>query len=195
MGKPSRRRGQPRQGRSRRAAPPPANSPAGLPRSLMAPDQLHMVLPITLPFVATTLSALPIGASQLNLNARWSNITSYFMNVHFIDITFVPTQMPAASFAEMALIKRHLPFDPTSEDAGQSAPYSIASIALLPGYQRWNQGNGSLKPRTYKLGFKMRRGTFATDQPFLFDLAYYSSHLITISAFIRVTLSELLFNI
>lgn len=195
MPKRFRRGTQPRQGRRRKAAPTQPRSPAGLPRSLMAPDHLQMVLPLTIPFVATTLSTLPVGAAQLNLNARWSNITSFFMNVHFIDVTFVPTQMPASSFAEMALIKRHLPFDPTSEDAGQSNPYSIASIALLPGYQRWNQGNGNLRPRTYKLGFKMRRGTFATDQPVLFDLAYWSSNIITVSAFLRITLSELLFNI
>lgn len=165
-----------------------------MPRQLTSPDKLDMVIPMTIPLVAATLSTLPIGATQLNLNARWSNITSYFANVKFHSITFVPTQMPTASYAEIALLRRHLPFNPTSEDAAQSNPYSMASIALLPGYQRWNQGNGTLEPRTYKLGFSVRRSTFATDQPFLFDLAYYSSQLITINAFIRLTLTTIVFG-
>jgi len=189
---PPRSRKQPRQGKPRNK--PPGPNPSGLPRSLMAPDNLCMVIPLTVPLVATTLSTLPIGATQLNLNARWSNISTYFANVKFHDVTLVPTQMPAASYAEVALLRRHLPYNPTSEDSGQSNPYSIASIALLPGFQRWNQGNGTLKPRTYRLGFSLRRSTFATDQPFLFDLAYYSSSLITINMFLRLSLTTVRFD-
>lgn len=190
-----RSRKQPRQGPRKGKVQARRTLPSGLPRFLTAPDHLTMVLPINLPFVAATLSTLPVGLSQLNLVARWSNLTPYFANVKFHDVTFFPTQMPAASFAEMALLKRHLPFNPDTEDPGQSNPYSIASIALLPGYQRWNQGNGQLTPRTYKLGFSMRRATLAADQPFLFDLAYYASSMMTVSVFIRVSLTPMRFDL
>lgn len=154
-----------------------------------------MSIPLTLTIAATTLATTQVGNVQLSAVARWANLSTYFLNVRFIDVTLVPTTIAAAGFLEIAFMRKHLPYDPDSADAPSAAPYSQASLALLPGYQKWNQGNGALKARTYPLNFRMRTSTFTTDAPVLFELFSFASAATTVLAFVRVSFSSLVSGI
>ena len=154
-----------------------------------------MSIPFIITIGATTLATTQIGNTQLSGIARWANISTYYQHVHFIDVTLVPTTLTAAGFLEVAFMRKHLPYNPDSADSSSAAPYSQASLALLPGYQKWNQGNGALRARTYSLDFKMRVSTFTTDAPNLFELYSFASSATTVLAFMRVSLTNLVSGI
>ncbi len=154
-----------------------------------------MCIPLTITTAAATLATTQVGYSQLSSNARWSNISSYFVDVRFHDITIMPSALGAAGFCELALLRKHLPYNPSTADSSSAAPYSIASISLLPGYAKWNQGNGSFAPVCYKLGFQMRTATFTTDMPVLIEMASYASAATTLLVFVRVSFSKLVTGI
>ncbi len=158
-------------------------------------NSASMTIPISITTAAATLATTQVGYSQLSLIARWANISSYFVNVNFIDVTFLPTSLSAAGYCEVSFLRKHLPYNPTSSDSSSAAPYSVASLALLPGYQKWNQGNGDLGPRTYKLGYKMRQATFNTDQPVLFEFMSYASAATTLLVLLRVSFTDIVTGI
>lgn len=154
-----------------------------------------MSIPIVITTGATTLATTQVGYTQLNAVARWANISTYFVNVRFHDVMIIPSSLAAAGFCEIAFLRKHLPYNPSTADSSSSAPYSIASLALLPSFKKWNQGNGSFEPAVYPLGFSLRPSTFATDMPVLFELMSYASAATSLLVFVRVTFSSLVTGI
>ena len=190
----ARPRRQPKQGRrSRRERK--GRFAAPLPRSLTGGESASFAIPLTFTVGATTLATTQVGYTQLSGIARWANLASYFVDVRFIDVTFLPTNLAAAGFLEMSFLRKHLPYNPTSSDSSSAAPYSTASLALLPGYQKWTQGNGLLNGRTFRLNYRMRVATFNADQPVLFEFMSYASAATSMLAFLRVSLASIVTGI
>ena len=179
----------PRQGKPRQQDKQRFQAP--LPRSLTSGESANFAIPLTFVTAATTLATTQVGYTQLSGIARWANVSSYFLDVHFIDVSFLPLNLAAAGYIEMSFLKKHLPYNPTSSDSSSAAPYSTASLALLPGYQKWNQGNGPLNARTYKLNYRMRVATFNADQPVLFEYMSYASAATNLLAFLRISLTSI----
>ena len=179
---------QPRQGILVNKTNPP------LPRSL-AINSAQMTIPVTMVTGAATLATSQVGYTQLSAVARWANISSYFVDVHFIDVTVLPLSLSAAASIELAFLRKHLPYNPTTADSASAAPYSTASLCLLPGYQRWQQGNGDIVGRTYKLDFQMRVATFTTDMPVLFELLTFATVATNLLLFVRVSFTDIVSGI
>lgn len=158
-------------------------------------NRLTILLPFTVTMTGATLTTVQIGYSQVGSLARLVSLNEIFLQVKFLKFSLVPTVLSAAQFAEAAAVPRHLPYNPDSADGVPPAPLSLASLATLPGYRRWNQGNGAVVPLSIKLrASQMRLDRFMTDQPSLLDLCYYASVLTICNCMITCRVSGLKYD-
>lgn len=139
---------------------------------------------VACPFIFTTsngttnLQTYSIGYSQLAVSCpRFSQLDDVFLNVRFIRASVTPVGLTAAQYVEWAIVRRHLPFTPSSQDSTQLNPPNIAAILSQPCRGRAQQGCGPYPTTTVKFpaSFSCRIDRFITDQCELFDLLTYAT--------------------
>lgn len=174
---------QPRQGPRRKG------KPGRIPLSI-ARQAVTVTVPIDLALPAG-FSTVSIGRLQLNLIARYSALSSTFLDIKFHKVSILPVLTQAAQYMAVAVTGRHLPYDPNTADSIQPAPTSISAILARPRAKEWRQGNGVISRLTYSLRSypKLRLQTFNTDAPSLFDVSSYSGIIATVTVFVTMTYS------
>lgn len=125
--------------------------------------------------IAASLATTQVGYTQFGTLPRILSLNEVFLCVRFKKFSIVPVSLAAAQFLELAGIPRHLPYNPDTADGVPPAPANLATLATLPGYRKWNQGNGNLSKLAIRLrAQQMRVDRFLTDQPSLLDLVSYA---------------------
>lgn len=139
---------------------------------------------VSCPFIYTTsngttnLQTYEIGYSQLVMVCpRFGQMDDVFLNVSFLRATCTPVGLTAAQYVEWAMVRRHIPFTPGSQDSVQSNPPNIAAILSQPCHGRAQQGCGKYPTTSVKFppAFTCRIDRFITDQCQLFDLMTYAT--------------------
>ncbi len=183
---------QPRQGAPRRKGPKAIVRIARQPRT----NVVDILLPFTLTTTASTLTVVQVGYTQVGSLPRILSLSEVFLCIKFKSFRYIPTNLAAAQFLEIACIPRHLPYNPDSADGIPPTPASLASIATLPGYKRYNQGNGQITPKTTRLrAAQMRIDRFLTDQPSLLDVCYYSGNITILNCMLAARVSGLKYDV
>lgn len=130
-------------------------------------------------------NTMAIGRTQVNLITRYSNLSTTFLDISFTKVVVSPILSTVAQYVAIALVRRHLPYDPNSADAIQPTPTTVSSILSRPGAREFRQGNGNIRPLKFNLSTpSMRIVTFNTDAPSIFDVVTYTSVITTCTVYL-----------